>query len=140
MNVNVNLQPNDILKKEFKSKKLGGYDPTEVDEYLDDIIQDYDVMLNYIKQLEAENESLRKEILDSPTTEADEEMLEEFKKNASTDDVATEQEPETVEEPSISQKPLSAEPELDSMPMTTNYDILRRLSNLEKKVFGEELK
>lgn len=138
MNVNVNLQPNDILKKEFKSKKLGGYDPTEVDEYLDDIIQDYDVMLNYIKQLEAENESLRKEILDSPTTEADEEMLEEFKKNASND--AVKQEPEIKEEPSISQKPLNTEPELDSMPMTTNYDILRRLSNLEKKVFGEELK
>lgn len=40
---NVNLTPKDIVNKNFKPK-MRGYDPTEVDEFLDAVIQDYEVL------------------------------------------------------------------------------------------------
>ncbi|MEG0679631.1 MAG: DivIVA domain-containing protein, partial [Carnobacterium sp.] len=35
------LTTKDILQKEFKTS-MRGYNPTEVDEYLDDVIRDYE--------------------------------------------------------------------------------------------------
>ena len=46
--------PKDILDKKFKNK-VRGYDPDEVDEFLDGIIRDYEAFTNEIDRLKEEN-------------------------------------------------------------------------------------
>lgn len=58
---NVNLTPKDIVNKNFKPK-MRGYDPTEVDEFLDAVIQDYEVFTSEIQKLQADNEKLRSRV------------------------------------------------------------------------------
>lgn len=94
----IKLSAKDILEKEFKTS-LKGYNPDEVDKFLDIIIQDYERFQQMIINLEQENQQLKKEI----------------KK-------LSEQKPAQMQ--SVG---------------NTNYDILQRLSNLEKKVFGSKL-
>ena len=92
----IRLSVRDILEKEFKTS-LKGYNPDEVDKFLDIIIQDYEKFFQWIALLERENEQLKKEI-----------------------------------------KKLKEQPQTP-VAGSTNYDILQRLSNLEKKVFGSKL-
>ena len=49
--------PKDILDKKFKNK-VRGYDPDEVDEFLDGIIRDYEAFTNEIDRLKEENTKL----------------------------------------------------------------------------------
>lgn len=49
--------PKDILDKKFKNK-VRGYDPDEVDEFLDGIIRDYEAFTNEIDRLKEENAKL----------------------------------------------------------------------------------
>lgn len=132
MNITTKLQASDILKKEFRTKNFGGYNPDEVDAYLDDIIQDYDGMKTYIEQLEEENKSLRKDILDNSNqtpAASDEPSLEK---------TIVAQPSQTQESESNATQSTTYNAVDEAYPSTTNYDILRRLSNLERKVFGEE--
>lgn len=94
------LSKNEIYEKDFKTS-MRGYNQDEVDQFLDDIIKDYEAFENRIQWLETETERLKKD-----TTTLNE---------------------QTRKQP--------------SQPSTgnTNYDILRRLSNLEKHVFGSKL-
>ena len=63
MNKNlIKLTPKDILQKEFKIDTRG-FCLKEVDQYLDDIIRDYQAYDKIVDELEAENENLRDEIL-----------------------------------------------------------------------------
>ena len=39
------LSPKDIETKEFSRSKMGGYKPEEVDDFLDQILSDYVVLL-----------------------------------------------------------------------------------------------
>lgn len=57
--VQTELNQREILEKDFASK-LRGYDPQEVDEFLDMIIRDYKVFDNHIDELTEENERLTK--------------------------------------------------------------------------------
>ncbi|SFH59958.1 cell division regulator GpsB [Pisciglobus halotolerans] len=98
------LTTKDILQKEFKTG-MRGYNPTEVDEYLDEIIRDYESFSKEISQLKAENERLHSKV-----------------------DELTKQ--TTVQKPSQSGQ---------SGNTVTNFDILKRLSNLERHVFGSKL-
>ena len=50
----INLTPKKIYEQEFKTS-MRGYDKTEVDEFLDDVIQDYTVYIALVKELQAEN-------------------------------------------------------------------------------------
>lgn len=50
----IELNPTEILKKEFKSK-MRGYDPEEVDGYLDLVIKDYQTYQENIDRLTADN-------------------------------------------------------------------------------------
>ncbi|MCR6096242.1 cell division regulator GpsB [Salipaludibacillus agaradhaerens] len=95
------LTKNEIYEKDFKTS-MRGYNQDEVDQFLDDIIKDYESFENRIQTLEQENERLKKETV------------------------------------SLSEKTRTQAP---AQPTTgnTNYDILRRLSNLEKHVFGSKL-
>lgn len=106
----LNYQPNDILQKEFKTK-MRGYDPNEVDQFLDGIIKDYETFANEISQLKAENESL----LQNRGNNGPQQMHG--------------RRPQAPQ-----QKPVSS----SVAEASTNYDILRRLSNLEKRVFGHD--
>nr|WP_240704378.1 cell division regulator GpsB [Companilactobacillus zhachilii] len=117
--VSLNYQPNDILQKEFKTK-MRGYDPTEVDQFLDGIIKDYETFSNEISQLKSENERLMQA------------------RNAGAGNTGNAaqnfQQPRQNNRMRPQQKPaMSATAE-----SSTNYDILKRISNLEKRVFGRD--
>lgn len=102
--VNRQLTPKVILEKDFKSS-MRGYSPTDVDEFLDLIIQDYESFMKEISSLKSENERLH--------TKLDESSKQQM----------------TTQTTSSSQSNATA----------TNFDILKRLSNLERHVFGSKL-
>jgi len=106
---NVHYGPKDILNKQFKSK-MRGYDQDEVDEFLDNIIKDYDAMVGEIGRLNEE-----KARLFSRVDELSKQL--EVAKNSNTQPVNTG----------------------SGSAAATNYDILKRLSNLERHVFGSKL-
>ncbi|WP_010650606.1 cell division regulator GpsB [Oceanobacillus massiliensis] len=96
MSINrIQLSGKDILEKDFKTA-MRGYNQEEVDEFLDVVIQDYDIFKQEIDRLQAENEKLRKNTTEQTRTRAPQ-----------------------------------ANPQV-------NYDVLKRLSNLEKAVFGKK--
>ncbi|MGO2083895.1 cell division regulator GpsB [Vagococcus sp.] len=95
----------DILQKEFKSK-MRGYDPVEVDEFLDNVIKDYEQYNQDIINLKEENQRLVNKVDQLTQNQA---TLSRMKQ-------------ETPKSSAI-----------------TNFDILKRLSNLEKHVFGSKL-
>ncbi|KRN25480.1 cell division protein GpsB [Lacticaseibacillus camelliae DSM 22697 = JCM 13995] len=104
---NVQLDPKAILDKNFK-KVMRGDDPDEVDEFLDQIIKDYE---NYNAELDRqseENARLRSRV------------------------------DELTKQLSVSKNVAAATPQQPNA-TATNYDILKRLSNLERHVFGSKL-
>ena len=92
------LTSKDVLEKEFK-KSVKGYNIDQVDQFLDQIMEDYDKFEQVINELKLENERLKDELSDST-------------------------------------KRASTQPNTSNM----NYDILKRLANLEKAVFGDKLR
>lgn len=95
----IQLTGKDVFDKDFKST-MRGYNPKEVDEFLDIIIQDYDAFNQEISRLQQENDKL--------------------KKNTSEQQQYTR----------------TRAPQQNTQ---VNYDVLKRLSNLEKAVFGKKL-
>ena len=107
--LNVTNSPKDILNKEFKFDAKG-YRPQEVDEYLDSIIQDYTEFIRFIKNAEKENQEL---------VEENNRLKNEIRK--------LKIEVETVTE------------ETGNGRFNSNkLDVLKRLSNLEKIVYGNK--
>ena len=105
--VEINLSPKDILEKEFKFDAKGCW-PKEVDEYLDIIIEDYNEFIRLVKRLEKDNCELRE---DNGRLKAENRTL---------------------------KADLQALSENSSSKFSSNnVDLLRRLSNLEKIVYGK---
>lgn len=83
------LSTQKIIDKEFKGKKMG-YDPLEVDEFLDLVIKDYQLMEKYLQEAKASVLELQKtckiykERLDS--AEVQNEILNDKLKNISDND------------------------------------------------------
>lgn len=103
------LTVQDILDKEFKIDTRG-YRPQEVDKFLDVIIRDYEEMSSVIKELETEKKALVEDNI----------RLKQEIRNMSTKlDVLKD----------------NSSNELGG---TNNADVLRRLSNLEKIIYGRE--
>ncbi len=102
------LTPQDILEKDFKVDARG-YRPEEVDKYLDMIIRDYNELLNEIKTKEKE---LRELMNDNSILKKEIRYLKEQLETKSEIDVASR--------------------------MPNNIDLLKRISNLEKIVYGKE--
>lgn len=102
------LSSNDILDKEFKVDTRG-YRPQEVDKYLDVIIRDYDEFAKIIADLEKE----KKEIIE--------------------DNIRLKQE---VRRLKTQVNALKESVVMDSG--SSNADLLRRISNLEKVIYGKE--
>lgn len=102
------LTPQEILEHDFKIDARG-YRPQEVDKYLDMIIRDYTEYNNIIKSMEKEIKDLTE---DSYTLKAEIRRLQEALD--------------------------TAEAEAASSPKNvTNIDLLRRISQLEKVVYGK---
>lgn len=101
----ISLTPQDILEKDFKIDTRG-YRLKEVDQFLDEIIGDYENFYAIIKNLEKEKEEYLKEIMN---------LKQELRNVKMSIDIAKTGDKEV-----------------------TNVDILRRVSNLEKIVYGKE--
>ena len=108
MRGNISLTPQDILEKEFKIDTRG-YRLKEVDQFLDEIIGDYEQFYMIIKELEKEKEDCLKEIMNLKQELRNVKMSIDIAKNGDNKEV-------------------------------TNMDILRRVSNLEKIVYGKNEK
>lgn len=100
----ISLTPQDILEKDFKIDTRG-YRLKEVDQFLDEIIGDYEQFYNIIKSLEKEKEVLMRDIMN---------LKQELRNVKMSIDIAKTDEKEI-----------------------TNLDIIRRVSNLEKIVYGK---
>ena len=59
----IKLSGQDILKKQFKSK-VKGYDPDEVDAYLDEVISDYTTFQQIIEDLYGQIGTLQRQLMD----------------------------------------------------------------------------
>ena len=99
----------DILDKEFKIDTRG-YRPQEVDKFLDVIIRDYEEMSSVIKELETEKKSLIEDNI----------RLKQEIRNMST------------------KLDVLKDSDSNESSNTNNADVLRRLSNLEKIIYGRE--
>ena len=109
--VSLKLSAKDIYEKDFEKTMARGYRREEVDAFLDDIITDYQKMAdmnNEVVKLSEENHKLKKE-------------LEELRLR-----VATSRQQDN--------KNFSSN---NSSSASNNVDILKRISNLEKAVFGK---
>ncbi|WP_395318445.1 cell division regulator GpsB [Fructilactobacillus frigidiflavus] len=123
---NIKFTPKEILQKEFK-QKMRGYDPTDVDSFLDDVIKDYENFQKdlsekeqQINQLNSENRQLKAKIV-------------ELENQIVTTPKPVVSEPSSLNSRISRQQPVEEKQESN----VSTMDILKRLSNLERKVFGE---
>lgn len=98
--------PKDIFEQEFKTT-MRGFDKKEVDEFLDNVIKDYETYIAEIEELKAEIEHLKRE-------------------GAHPRSPLNEQRQDLVQPTRVAQS-------------ATNFDILKRISRLEKEVFGKQI-
>ena len=103
--------PKDIFEQEFKTS-MRGYDKKEIDEFLDNVIQDYESYLTQIQELREENDRLKQQ------------LAAKSKANAQSSYVSS--------QAARAQKTRVAQ-------SATNFDILKRISRLEKEVFGKQI-
>ena len=108
-NEKIFLTPQEILDKEFKIDARG-YRPQEVDKFLDLVIRDYTEFLTTIKKLDKDIHDL---------TEDNVKLKQEMRKLKTNLEAATDNESD------------------NSSRGVNNVDLLRRLSQLEKVVFGK---
>lgn len=104
-----NLTPKDILEKEFKIDTRG-YRLKEVDQYLDLIIGDYEEFFKILKQYEKEKEDLQEEII----------RLKQEIRNLKT----------SIE--------IAKANDTEDSKGVSNVDVIKRLSQLEKIVYGKD--
>jgi cell division initiation protein len=84
------ITPHDIRQQQFSSKMLKGYDPQEVDAFLDDVAEDYEAVLKEIallkEQIAAQEERVRgvteRERTLQDTLVTTQRLVEEMKNNA----------------------------------------------------------
>lgn len=99
----------DIFDQDFK-REVRGYNKDEVNEFLDDVIKDYETYAALVKELREENARLR------------EELAQKAQGTPQTSPIAS-----------------TATQEFPQVTTATNFDILKRLNRLEKEVFGKQI-
>lgn len=102
----------DIFDQDFK-REVRGYNKDEVNEFLDDVIKDYETYAALVKELREENARLREELAQKAQ--------------------------ETPQTPQTSPIASTATQEFPQVTTATNFDILKRLNRLEKEVFGKQI-
>ena len=125
----IKLSAQDILKKQFRSK-VKGYDPDEVDAYLDQVISDYERFQQLIEDLYGQIGTLQRQLMDEKQKEKktvaaerkDEEKLKTYtpshRRSAAVSNFAQEDEGQGE--------------------ISTNMAIIQRISTLERKVYNLE--
>ncbi|ADQ59248.1 hypothetical protein LA2_06515 [Lactobacillus amylovorus GRL 1112] len=125
----IKLSAQDILKKQFRSK-VKGYDPDEVDAYLDQVISDYETFQQLIEDLYGQIGTLQRQLMDEKQKEKktvaaerkDEEKLKTYtpshRRSAAVSNFAQEDEVQGE--------------------ISTNMAIIQRISTLERKVYNLE--
>lgn len=112
----------DILERVFKQKRMGvGYDPADVDSFLDDIIKDYGAFTGRIEQLQGEVARLQTAL------KASQEQLVALKQQAAA-------QPVTPAAPVAVKATVVESPKAEQV--VTNLDLIKRVANLERAVFG----
>ena len=96
----------DIFDQDFK-REVRGYNKNE---FLDDVIKDYETYAALVKELREENARLREELAQK-----------------------------AQETPQTSPIASTATQEYPQVTTATNFDILKRLNRLEKEVFGKQI-
>ena len=125
----IKLSAQDILKKQFRSK-VKGYDPDEVDAYLDQVISDYETFQQLIEDLYGQIGTLQRQLMDEKqkekkTVEAEKEEEEKVKTYTPThrrSSMATN----------------FAEDDDNQGEISTNMAIIQRISTLERKFYNLE--
>ena len=102
----------DIFDQDFK-REVRGYSKDEVNEFLDDVIKDYETYAALVKELREENARLREELAQKAQ--------------------------ETPQTPQTSPIASTATQEFPQVTTATNFDILKLLNRLEKEVFGKQI-
>ncbi|WP_308555525.1 DivIVA domain-containing protein [uncultured Lactobacillus sp.] len=121
----IKLSAQDILKKQFRSK-VKGYDPDEVDTYLDQVISDYETFQQLIEDLYGQIGTLQRQLMDEKQKE---------KK------VVAEEKEEKVKTytPTHRRAVVSNFAQDDGQgEISTNMAIIQRISTLERKVYNLE--
>ena len=125
----IKLSAQDILKKQFRSK-VKGYDPDEVDAYMDQVISDYETFQQLIEDLYGQIGTLQRQLMDEKQKEKktvaaerkDEEKLKTYtpshRRSAAVSNFAQEDEGQGE--------------------ISTNMAIIQRISTLERKVYNLE--
>ncbi|MBS9335862.1 cell division regulator GpsB [Fructobacillus papyrifericola] len=111
----------DIYDRVFKQKRMGvGYDPEDVDDFLDGIISDYGVFTKRIKELQDQVGQLQN-------------ALQEAQNQLAGGQAAAPQAPVA---PAAPVEAAPAAPVQEEAP--TNLDLIKRVANLERAVFGTD--
>lgn len=127
----IKLSSDDILKKQFR-QKVKGYDPDEVDTYLDQIISDYETFSQVIEDLYGQIGKLQRELMD-----ANERAKHAAVSSASS--MSTEpQDSVRTYTPSSRRSVQSSSFDDDRGEISTNMAIIQRISALERKVYNLE--
>ena len=100
----------DIFDQDFK-KEVRGFSKVEVNEFLDDVIKDYETYAALVKEQKEENARLREELAKRRS--------------------------QATPSPSVPES--APKHEFPQVTTTTNFDILKRLNRLEKEVFGKQV-
>ncbi|CAK1224712.1 Cell division septum initiation protein DivIVA [Fructobacillus fructosus] len=111
----------DIYDRVFKTKRMGGgYDPEDVDDFLDGIIADYGVFTKRIKELQEQVGQLQTAL---------QAAQDELAHTSTTTEAPVQQPVAPVEETPVA-------PKQEETP--TNLDLIKRVANLERAVFGTD--
>lgn len=137
----IKLSAQDILKKQFRSK-VKGYDPDEVDSYLDQIISDYETFQDIIEDLYGRIGELQGQVIAAEKQVKQEEEAVKEIPAAVPASATTESKEEDVKTYVPSSQRQRADFSLDnsstSGEISTNMAIIQRLSTLERKVYNLE--
>ncbi|MDD9139276.1 MULTISPECIES: cell division regulator GpsB [Fructobacillus] len=113
----------DIYDRVFKQKRMGvGYDPEDVDDFLDGIISDYGVFTKRIKELQDQVGQLQNALQAAQNELANEATAPRAEAPVQTAETVVEEAP-------------AAEPKEE---VPTNLDLIKRVANLERAVFGTD--
>lgn len=131
----IKLTQQEILEKVFKPKRMGaGYDPQDVDTFLDDVIKDYGAYDKRIEHLEDQVKRLQetlqvahKKVLDAEQkAKTAEQKLAELAKNNNAQSKNEKAEVANNQAPQATAAPQAG---------NANLDLLQRVALLEKLVF-----
>ncbi|CAH1852466.1 DivIVA domain-containing protein [Convivina intestini] len=124
----------DIYERVFKQRRMGvGYDPQDVDDFLDGVISDYGVFNDQIEQLQGEVAKLQDAL------RAAQKQLVTYQNSGHISAVTAPQESEVERPRSVvaEESTTQAQPQA-AVVNSVDTELLKRVANLELAVFGRE--